>query len=240
MRLRVVARGRELPEVERGGTVVVIRGLVRCVLRCGGGGDRDAAVERTHDSAGHRVGKAERCTDYYGVVADIELARVGELQRLESAFDLDDGQIGDRIGSDEFGRVEVPVIRLHRNGRVCGYTIERDHVGVGEDVAVFGEDYAGPSACCRISLNRDGDDGGASGGCDCGDLGGIRCIVNRDGGGADRCGCRRPRTEVGRDRPGCDSSTGCTANECGDRNRGDKPSSAGLLLNWCWCGGESG
>src|SRR5690606_22135123 len=73
----------EVPEVEWAALAALTLALVAVLLGRVIGhrrrGDLDAAVEGAHDAVGDRVGQPERCTDRYRLIADVEVAGVGEL-----------------------------------------------------------------------------------------------------------------------------------------------------------------
>ena len=71
--------------------------------------------------------------------------------RPEASVELDDREVVHRVGADELGVVEAAVVGRDLDRRVAGGAVEGHDVGVGEHVAVFGEDdaRAGAAAAAR-------------------------------------------------------------------------------------------
>ena len=178
--LVVTALARELPEVERAAATVAVGRLVRVVVRRGGGGHRDAAVERAHDAVGDSVGEPEGCADRDGQVADVERARVRELEGLERPIDLDDGEVRDRVRAHELPGEEPTVVGLDADGGMGRLAIECHDVRVRHDVTVLGEDDAGTRSCGVAALHRDRHDRRAGGCCDRRDRRGVGGVVDGD------------------------------------------------------------
>ena len=150
----------EVPEVERAGVAVAaltaVAVLLGGVVGYGRRGDLDAAVERADDAVGDGVGEAERRADGDRLVADVEVAGVGELDRLQpaGALELDDGEVDDRVDADDLGLVELAVVGGHLDGAVGRGALEGDDVGVGEHVAVGAEDDAGSGAARAAAVTE--------------------------------------------------------------------------------------
>ena len=89
-----------------------------------------AAACRNH-AGRHRAAEAERIADRNHPVADTRLA-IGEFhERKVVAVNLDQGQVGVRIGADDLGRQGSTIVGFHLDG--LGIV---DHVIVGHRVAV--------------------------------------------------------------------------------------------------------
>ena len=68
---------------------------------------RDLAVERAHDPGGDRLLEPERAADRDDRLADLELRRVGQLERLEHGgrrVDVEDGDVRGGIAADDASR----------------------------------------------------------------------------------------------------------------------------------------
>ena len=63
-------------------------------------------------------------------------------REARGVLELDDREVVGRVGADDLGVVDVSVRRRDADGGVAGRTVEGDDVGVGDDVAVLGEDDA--------------------------------------------------------------------------------------------------
>ena len=158
-----------LPEVEVEGTVLTALAVlpslaavasvgpgVRRRRRC----DLDRAVERTHDSRRDGVRETQRCADGDGLVADVDLARVAELDGGESgcALELDHREVVRGVGPHHGGRIDVPIRGGHRHRGISARPIQGHDVGVRQDVAVGGEDDAGTGPAGAAGADVDGDD----------------------------------------------------------------------------------
>ena len=95
---------------------------------------------RRDDAGRHRAAKAERIANRKNPVAHarVLLRELDEREGLAVGFDLDQGNVGARVGPDQRRRIFVAV--LHRDGDVLGIL---DHVVVGHDEAVRRDEEAG-------------------------------------------------------------------------------------------------
>jgi hypothetical protein len=119
---------------------------------------------RAHDPGGHRAIEPERVADRVRGIADGDVVRVVErerVQRVRRRLDADDGHVGRRVGADHLRRV----------GRAAGEPdadplCVLDDVDIGEDVASPVDDEAGAEHAdlllCRRREERRRDDLGAS------------------------------------------------------------------------------
>ena len=94
---------------------------------------------RRDDAGRHRAAEAERVADGEHPVADarVLLRELDEREGLAVGLDLDQGNVGARVGADQRRRIFVAV--LHRDGDVLGVL---DHVVVGHDEAVRRDEEA--------------------------------------------------------------------------------------------------
>ena len=134
----------EVPEVERRGAVAGRAAVAGPAVRYRRGGDLDAAVQCADDAVGDGVRESERSPDRDRLLTDVEVAGVAELDRLQSAGirQLDDGEVDDRVDADDLRLVELAVGGGDLDGAAGRVAVEGDDVGVGEHVAVGGEDDA--------------------------------------------------------------------------------------------------
>src|SRR4051794_8101922 len=94
----------------------------------------DGAVQRAHDARGDGVLEAERAADRDRAVADLDAVRVGERQRVQLGLgrvDLDDGDVGRRVGADD---LRARGLAVGEGDGDRGRAV--DDVLVGGDVAV--------------------------------------------------------------------------------------------------------
>src|SRR6185369_12442996 len=100
----------------------------------------DVAAGGRHDAGGHGAAEAERVTNRQHPVADPRLA-VGQFGEREilAAFDLDQRQVGARIGADYLRGEGLAVV--HRDFDLVGAI---DHVVVGHGIAVGRDEETGP------------------------------------------------------------------------------------------------
>jgi len=78
------------------------------------------------------------------VAADLERGRLGESERLEPAgSDLDHGEVGRRVPTDQAGDDTLAVGEVHLEGGTRPVGSARDHVVIGGDVAPGVHDEAG-------------------------------------------------------------------------------------------------
>ena len=78
---------------------------------------RIVPVGRRDDAKRHRLAERERVADREHPFGDAQLARVAPRQRREPAsVDLDDGQIGVRIGADD-GALQLAIVRQRDRDR---------------------------------------------------------------------------------------------------------------------------
>lgn len=102
-----------------------------------------AAPECADDPRGHGLAKSERIADRDDEVVDIQ--RVGIAQRESRqilGLDFEDGDVGLRIASQQFGWQLAPILQGDEDLVGVG-----DYMVVGQNVALCGiDDYAGPGA----------------------------------------------------------------------------------------------
>ena len=68
------------------------------------------------------------------------------------AVGLDHGEVGQRVGADDGRLLGGAVVEVHRD--LAALPGDRDHVVVGEDLAVGADDDAGPGALLLLALAR--------------------------------------------------------------------------------------
>src|SRR4051794_23403777 len=139
--LRVEQRAAGVTGVDRG---VGLQDVVdREAVRRG-----DLPLQRGDHAGGERAVEAERVADRVRGVADLDGARVTQRERLEvGGADLQQREIGRGVLAHELGRERLAVADLRLDLAVGAL----DHVGVGDDVAVIGDDEARTGA----DLGRD-------------------------------------------------------------------------------------
>src|SRR5262249_23309893 len=110
----------------------------------------DVATTGRDDTGGHRAAEAERISDRGHPVADAR-GRVREVGggEIAAAIDLDQGDVGTRVGADHLGGVGLTVIGRHLDG--AGLI---DHVVIGHGVAVGSDEEAGALACHEAVARR--------------------------------------------------------------------------------------
>src|ERR671930_577817 len=94
-------------------------------------GRLDLAPDAGHDALGRRAVQAERVADGDGGVAHLDLARIGELQRLDAArlaarVDVHDREVARRVGALDLAVEAAPV----------GAELDDDAVGAAADVRI--------------------------------------------------------------------------------------------------------
>src|SRR5258706_670722 len=99
----------------------------------------DVAAAGRDDAGGHRAAKAERIADREHPIADpgLALGKLGE-REVRTALDLDQGQIGTRVGADHLRAIGLAVIS--RNFDLVGAI---HHVVVGHGIAIRRDEEAG-------------------------------------------------------------------------------------------------
>ena len=98
-------------------------------------GGRDLALKRRDDARGHGPVEPEGVADRDDRVADVELGRLAEGERLErvgGGVDLQDGDVGRVVLADELGLVALLVV-AQRDLDLLGAV---DHVRVGDQMAL--------------------------------------------------------------------------------------------------------
>ena len=110
----------------------------------------DVAAHGRDDAGGHRAAEAEGIADREHPVADARLA-VRQLGKREvrAALDLDQREVGARVGADHLGGVGLAVI-----GRDFDLAGAVDDVVVGDGIAVGGNEEAGALAHDRRDCRR--------------------------------------------------------------------------------------
>ena len=104
--------------------------------------DADAPAGGGDDAHGDGLADAERVADGEDHVAHAELVAVGQGDGGQVlGLDLDDGDVGLRIGADDLGGELAVVVEQHLQ-----LVRPLDDVVVGDDVAVGGDDDAGAEA----------------------------------------------------------------------------------------------
>src|SRR5712692_8849019 len=102
-----------------------------------------AAAECRDDAHRHGLSHSERVADCKHDVADAQGIGVAESDRGDRpAFDLQDGDVGFRIGTDGFGFQFLTV-----NERYLDLVGRLDHVVIGENVSLGTHDHARAEAC---------------------------------------------------------------------------------------------
>ncbi len=158
----------------------------------------------------------ERVADRHDVVADLHLVRiVGAHHREIAGVDLENGDVGARVGSHD-ARVERAAVVELELGALRG----ADDVGVRRQVAVRREEEARPGALAAALVDRDGDDGGLDLGDDAGDVA-VATDRRRLARDLVRLGRRRSRRAVvvaaeREVRPRCDERAAQAADERAD------------------------
>src|SRR5699024_4323583 len=113
-------------------------------------------VQGGDDAGGHRRAEPERVAHRHHRLAHLEVlggAQGGGLQVVRRVGELDDGQVGGRVGADHLRLVHPPVVE--RDSDLLGAV---DHVVVGEDVGVVGvQDHPGPGGLTALGGHVDGD-----------------------------------------------------------------------------------
>ena len=105
-------------------------------------GRLDLALQGGDDAAGDGAVEPERVADRDHRVADFDLRGVAERERVQffrRRVDLEQGDVGGRVGADDFGRV-VLVGGAEPDFDLVGAF---DDVGVGDDVALGVDQEAG-------------------------------------------------------------------------------------------------
>ena len=107
---------------------------------------------RRHDAGGQRVVEAVGVADRVGVVADLDLVRVAERERLQAVgVDLEQREVVRRVGADDLGGELLAV----------GADLDRDLLGAVDDVlvrddqAAVVDDEAGAGALALRGRGRD-------------------------------------------------------------------------------------
>src|SRR6185295_17494709 len=99
---------------------------------------RHGTTRGRHDARGHAVLERERRADGEHPLTRTQLRRIAELHDGELlAFDLDDGDVGALVDTDDLRRIFAAVGHAHRDFVRVG-----DDVRVREDVAVGADDEA--------------------------------------------------------------------------------------------------
>src|SRR5262249_39005414 len=102
----------------------------------------DVATTGRDDTSGHRAAEAERIADREHPVADARgLVREVDVGEVAAAIDLDQGDVGTRVGADHLGGVGLAVIGRNLDG--VGLI---DHVVIGHGVAIGGDEETGAPA----------------------------------------------------------------------------------------------
>ncbi|MNQ61493.1 hypothetical protein D3C85_758080 [compost metagenome] len=108
---------------------------------------RQAAALGADDTGRHRVVEAEGRTDGQHPAAHLELVGLADLHdRQILALDLEQGDVGTRIGADELGFELAAVGQAHDDFIGIGH-----HMVIGQDVAFLGDDEAGTEGL-RLAL----------------------------------------------------------------------------------------
>ena len=112
----------------------------------------DLAVERAHNARRHGKGQlAERIADGNDFFADLNLIGVTDGHSLQACrVDLQKRHVVHFVGADDFRVILFAVIEL--DSHACRAL---DHVVVGHNVAVGGEDKAAAAGRCRRNLPPD-------------------------------------------------------------------------------------
>src|SRR5262249_21162608 len=129
------------------------------------------------DAARDGVVEAERVADGDDRVADLHAGGVGQRERLDlrgRRVDVDDGDVGADVGTDDGRLVGGAVVELHRDGARAV-----DDVVVGDDVALVVVEEAG---ALRLRGTAAAAEGGRAGGLGRVDLDDARRILLRDVG----------------------------------------------------------
>ena len=116
----------------------------------------DIAVQGGNDAGGDGAAQAERIADGNGPIADARGFTVAELhERQASRLDLQHSQIGQRIAADHARLVLAPVRQCDRDrfDRLVAAFARRNHVVVGNDIAISGDDEAAAQAG-RLARDR--------------------------------------------------------------------------------------
>ena len=112
----------------------------------------DLAVERAHNACRHRKSQlAQGVADGNDLFADFDLVGVADGHGLKAGcVNFQKCNVVHFVGADDFRVILVAVIKLHGHAR-CAL----DHVVVGHNVAVRGEDEAAAAGRCRRDLSPD-------------------------------------------------------------------------------------
>ena len=109
---------------------------------------RHGAARGADDARGDAVLERERRTDGEHPFARTQLRRIAEPHHRQFlAFDLEHGDVGALVEAHDLGRVFAAVGRAHGD-----FIRIRDHVRVGEDVAVGADDEARAFTLARLRL----------------------------------------------------------------------------------------
>lgn len=91
-----------------------------------------------------------------GGVTDFDACGVAQRGRDQSrGRDLDDGQVRERIRSDGYPRIDLAVAGPNLDGRVCGLSVQGDHMCVGQNMAGSIQNAARPGAAGGAGAGAD-------------------------------------------------------------------------------------
>src|ERR1017187_5857480 len=113
-------------------------------------GVRIGAIQGADNSPGDGEAESDRITESQHSLPGLELGRVAQRDIGEvAAFDLDDREIGKRIGADQFSGQNAAIAEGNLD---VGGTVH--NVVVGDDVSVGRDDDAASDAVCKLRLLR--------------------------------------------------------------------------------------